>query len=56
MESIIYWVLIIIVFKNITVGCEFNLYYWSKYKKKYTWWYFGQETFKQFLKNGELKK
>jgi len=49
--KIIFWALaIFIALKSISVGNEFNLYYWIKYKKKYIDWYFGRETFKQFLR------
>ena len=42
---IVYICLAIIWLKALTVGSEFRLDYWFKYRKKYTDWYNNREQF-----------
>lgn len=35
----------LVYLKAITIGSEFNFYYWFKYKKEYTDWYFNRDEF-----------
>ncbi len=36
----------ILAFKAITIGSEFNFYYWFKYGRRYWDWYNKREEFK----------
>jgi len=47
--EIFFWICIMMLFKSLTVGCDFSLYQLIKHKNKYTEWYFHRETFMQFL-------
>lgn len=38
-------VLLLIWLKSVTVGSDFNFYYWYKYGGKYIKWYFNRPQF-----------
>ena len=45
-----YIFLLLIVFKNMIIGGDFNFWYWFKYGKIYSNWHNNREEFKDFLK------
>lgn len=50
MKTIWLVIMLLIAFKAVTVGSDFNFYHYFKYEKKYSEWYFNKETFKSHLK------
>lgn len=48
-------VLYLIFLKSVTIGSEFNFWYWIKYGKKYMEWYSNKETFREYLIKENLK-
>lgn len=43
MGTILIVLLVVVAVKSLTIGSEFNFYYWYKYGKKYTDWYFNND-------------
>lgn len=52
-NSFLYIILIIVFWKSIILGSNFNFYYFIKYGKKYSNWYFNRETFNDYLEREE---
>jgi hypothetical protein len=49
METLFIIVIIAVAAKSLTIGSDFNFYYWFKYGKKYWKWYANRENFKDSL-------
>lgn len=56
METALTIVIILVFIKSLFVGSEFIFYYWFKYGKLYTSWYFNRETFEEFLEKNKTCK
>ena len=45
MESVLTVIAAIVALKAVSIGSEFSVYFWFKYGKNYTKWYFNREQF-----------
>jgi hypothetical protein len=55
-SKILIYLLVYIILKSIFIGSDFNWYYFFKYKKVYTDWYFynRKNSFKIYIHNKPL--
>jgi len=52
-HEIFFWICLVMVFKSLTIGSDFNIVSWLIHGRHYSSWYFARETWDERLKRDE---